>query len=377
MALVSLATVTNAADVAPAIAQAVRFARRREPLARCAADSIYLRTKQFLLILDNCEQVVGTAPMIAALLDTCHGLKVLATSRAAFHIAGEQELPLAPLAFPPSTGEGEASELLRYPAPALFVARARAIRPDFAPTPAEARAIVAICARLDGLPLAIELAAARSRLLSPAALLARLERPLPLLAGGSGTLPARQQTMRAAIAWSYGLLTRDEQVLFRRLAVFVKGCDLAAAETIRASESDDSPDPNRPTLDLLASLMDKHLLQQEPGQDGEPRLMMLEQLIREYALEELAADGREAAIRRAHAAHYLALANEAGERLQGAEQLHWLERLEAEHDNLREAPRFALDRGDGVTALRLGRALWRFWYIRATFARVCAGWKRC
>ncbi len=365
MALVSLATVTIAAEVAPTIAQALdlRDAANSSPAALLAD---YLRPKQFLLILDNCEQVLGVAPMIAALLDTCHGLKVLATSRAAFHIAGEQELPLAPLAFPTPTGEGEVSALLRYPAPALFVARARAIRPDFAPTPAEARAIVAICARLDGLPLAIELAAARSRLLSPAALLARLERPLPLLAGGSGTLPARQQTMRAAIAWSYGLLTRDEQVLFRRLAVFFKGCDLAAAEAIRASESDDSPDPNRPTLDLIASLMDKHLLQQEPGQDGEPRLTMLE-LIREYALEELAADGREAAIRLAHAAHYLALANEAGERLQGAEQLHWLERLEAEHDNLRAALRFALDRGDGVTALRLGRALWRFWYIRGHF----------
>lgn len=361
---VPLATVGDPERVPTAIAEALDL---RDDAQRSPGDVLisFLRTKQVLLLLDNCEQILAAAPAVASLLAACPGVKILATSRAAFHLAGEQELPVAPLAIP-VLDTADTADLLNHPAPALFLARARAIRPDFVPTPADARAIVAICARLDGLPLAIELAAARIRLLSPSALLARLERPFPLLANNTSTLPARQQTMRAAIAWSYGLLNPDEQALFRRLAVFVGGCDLAAVEALGTLCDTPRSATTSPILDLLASLVDKHLLLQETAADGEPRLAALA-LIREFALEELAASGEERAIRHAHATHFLALVEGADERLQGPDQLPLLERLEREHDNLRTALDFAVAEGDAPTALRLGRALWRFWYIRSHF----------
>ncbi|HET8631472.1 MAG TPA: tetratricopeptide repeat protein [Thermomicrobiales bacterium] len=350
----------------------------RPPLDRLVA---YLGEKRLLLVLDNCEQVAGLAQPVAALLDACPGLAVLATSRAPLHLRGAREFPVAPLACPAEAEAGDADALARYPAARLFVERARAARPDFAPTAADARAIAAICARLDGLPLAIELAAARVALLPPPALLARLERRLPVLTGGAADLPARQQTLRDTIAWSEHLLDPTEQALFRRLAIFAGGCTPDAAEAVFAEVRNEKLEvrsalpgdafslltSHLSLLDLLGSLVEKSLLRRVDGPGGEPRLAMLE-TIREYAVERLAASGELAALRRAHADYYLALAERARPALHGAEQGAWLARLEAEHGNFRAALRATLAAGDAATALRVAGALWPFWHIRGHLA---------
>jgi tetratricopeptide (TPR) repeat protein len=245
------------------------------------------------------------------------------------------------------------------PAVALFVDRARAVWPDFALTPENAADVAAICRRLDGLPLAIELAAARIRLLPPRALLARLERRLPLLVGGARDLPERQRTLRAALAWSYDLLSAAEQVLLRRLSVFAGGATLDAVETVCLLDGTLETDG----LEWLAALVDHSLLRQEDADAEEPRLGMLE-TIREYALEQLAASGEREATEEAHARYYLALAEAAEPALRGPEQARWLARLDAEHDNLRAALGWAQGRREGGLGLRLVAALWRFWYMR-------------
>jgi tetratricopeptide (TPR) repeat protein len=244
----------------------------------------------------------------------------------------------------------------------LFIERARAARSEFAVTNENAPAVAEICARLDGLPLAIELAAARVRLLPPQAMLARLERRLPLLTGGARDLPARHQTLRGAIAWSYDLLTPEEQKLFRRLAVFVGGCTLEAAEAVGNAAGD----LDLEILDGVDSLVDKSLLRQEEQADGEPRVVMLE-TIREYGLEQLEASGEAADVRRWHVEFLMATAEEAAERLWGREQVAWLDRLETEHDNLRAALAWSFEHGSPLVGARIAAGISQFWYLRGHF----------
>jgi predicted ATPase len=279
-------------------------------------------SKVLLLILDNFEQVLDAASVVAELLGACPYLKILATSRARLRLRGEQDYPLQPLALPDLAHLPTPASLSRYAAAALFIERARAARPGFAVTEETAPALAAICRALDGLPLAIELAAARVRLLSLPALLARLDQPLTFLADGARDLPARHQTLRATIAWSHDLLNPEERVIFRRLAVFVGGCTLEAAERLAAagdgllangSQSTDQLPPatsQQPAFDLFAgieALVDQSLLRDDQRGTTEPRVAMLE-TIREFALERLETSGEAAAVRRAHAEYFLELA---------------------------------------------------------------------
>jgi predicted ATPase/Tfp pilus assembly protein PilF len=324
----------------------------------------YLRDKDVLLILDNFEQVVAAAPAIAGLLTACPRLKVVVSSREVLRIYGEHEYAVPPLPMPPQDPLPPLEALTQYAAVALFIARAQQVKHDFAVTHETAPAVAEICWRLDGLPLAIELAAARSKLLAPQALLARLSRRLPTLTGGARDLPARQQTLRGTIDWSYNLLSSDEQALFARFSVFVGGCTLQAAEAVCVAGSTLGLD----ILDDLASLLDKSLLRQEENPaGGEPRYMMLETL-REYAEERLVEGGTERAVRAAHAQHLLALAEEAEPHLTGPHQATWLARLDAEHDNLRAALRWTQAHDErSAVGLRISSALSRYWYVRGHF----------
>jgi predicted ATPase/DNA-binding CsgD family transcriptional regulator len=374
---VGLAPITAPDLVASAVAQVfgVREVGDR-PIAQGLTS--YLHDRELLLVLDNFEQVVAAAPVVADLLGRCPRLKVLATSRMPLHISGEREFPIPPLSLPERAVYPTVESLTRSEAVRLFVARAEAVKPGFAITTENAPAVAEVCAWLDGLPLAIELAAARSKVLSPAALLLRLERRLPLLTGGPRDQPARLRTMRDAIAWSHDLLDQDEQALFRRLAVFVGGFSLAAAEAVGRREVDGGrggdgagtsgfPPPSS-VLDLVGSLVDKSLVrpveQAGDGPDtGTPRFTMLE-TIREYGLEQLAASGEEAAARDAHASYYLTLAEQSFAGVHGADHHRWMERSEVEHDNFRGALAWLLAAGNPVLAQRLAGALHRFWYIR-------------
>ncbi len=327
----------------------------------------YLRDKQLLLVLDNFEQVVAAAPVVAELLAVAPRLKVLVTSREVLHLQGEQSFTVPPLAVPDPQRLPSLDPLMQYAAVRLFVERAQAARADFQVTQENAAAVATICHRLDGLPLAIELAAARVTVFSPQGLLARLGHGLKLLTGGARDLPPRQQTLRATLAWSYDLLSASEQALFRRLAVFVGGCTLEAAEAVCDADGDLTME----VVDGVASLVDKSLLWQvpatipaaEPG-DDDLRFTMLETL-REYALEQLREAGEEAGVRDRHLDFFLALAEEAAPRLQGAAQLAWADRLQREHDNLRAALRWSLREHGGADAgLRLAAALVWFWIMR-------------
>jgi predicted ATPase/serine/threonine protein kinase/DNA-binding CsgD family transcriptional regulator len=322
----------------------------------------YLQDKSLLLLLDNFEQVVLAAPELSNLLVNCPHLKMLVTSRAVLHIRGEHELPVPPLALPDLTHPPESETLSQYAAVALFLERARAARPDFKMTTANIRAIAEICVRLDGLPLAIELAAARIKLLPPQAFLARLEHRLEVLTSGARDAPARQQTLRNTIAWSYDLLNPEEQQLFRRLSVFVGGCTLEAVESMFSIFHEGTVQ----VLDDVASLIDKSLLQQTEQEGMEPRLLMLE-TIREYGLETLAANEEIESARQAHALCYVKLVEEAEIEMGGPQQAAWLERLEQEHDNLRAALHWLLEHSENKQciemALRLGGALRNFWRV--------------
>lgn len=352
---VSLAPVRDPDLVVPTIAQAagVREAGERSLFGRLES---HLRDRQLLLFLDNFEQVADAAPVVTELLKGCPFLKVLITSRESLRLSGEQEFPVPQLGLPDPQRLPQTEASSRYEAVALFEERARRVRPDFRLTAANAPLVAGICARLDGLPLAIELAAARIRLLPPQKMLERLEHRLEVLTGGARDAPARQRTLGKTIEWSYDLLDPAEQLLFRRLAVFSGGCTLEAAEAVTG-------EPGGDTLGTLEALIDKNLLRGTERYDGEPRLTMLE-TIRDYALERLSSSGEEEAIRRAHAGYYLALAERAKPHLTTAVQVAWLDLLESEHDNLRAALSWSLDREQPETALRLGRALWRFWYLR-------------
>jgi predicted ATPase/transcriptional regulator with XRE-family HTH domain/Tfp pilus assembly protein PilF len=331
-----------------------------QPLAETL--TTHLRDKHVLLVLDNFEQVTSAARAVAALLAACPGVKALVTSRASLHVRGEHELAVPPLGLPdpklPHLPLPE--ELGQYAAVALFVQRAWAHMPTFELTAANAPAVAAICRKLDGLPLAIELAAARIKLLSPAALLVRLERRLSVLSGGAQDLPARQQTMQAAIGWSYELLDAATQRLFRRLSVFVGGWTLAAAEAVCGLPGGGE----QALVAELASLVDQSLAHpDEHGQaDGEPRFRMLE-TIRAYGLEQLEICGEALLLQRAHAEYYLALADTAEPKLKGTEQALWIERLEREHDNLRAALWWAQAQEQVEMGLRLAAALGRFWEL--------------
>jgi predicted ATPase/DNA-binding CsgD family transcriptional regulator len=319
----------------------------------------HLCDRSVLLVLDNFEQILTAAPLVAELVSACPRLKVLVTSRAALRLSHEFEYPVPPLELPDPQHLPDLDALSQYEAVTLFIQRARAARPGFEVTNASAPAVAELCARLDGLPLAIELAAARVKLLSPQALLARLTHRLNLLTGGARDLPARQQTLRGTIDWSYNLLEPDECVLFARLAVFVGGCSLDAVEAVCTIEQDLSLD----ILDGLALLVDQSLLRQSEGPEGEPRFGMLE-TIREYAAERLEVSGDGETVRRRHTEHYLALAEQAAAELTGPRQVAWLDRLEREHDNLRAALGWALERDEAELGLRLAAALWRFWELR-------------
>jgi predicted ATPase/transcriptional regulator with XRE-family HTH domain len=327
-----------------------------------------LRQRQLLLVLDNFEHVVEAAPLVAHLLGACPGVKILVTSRVRLRISAEHELAVPPLRLAEIDERAPVDTAAASDAVRLFVARAQAVKADFALTAENAAIVEAICRRLDGLPLAIELAAARVKVLPPRALLTRLEQRLPLLTGGGRDLPARQQTMRATIAWSHDLLTPEEQVLFRRLAVFAGGFTLDAAVAV-------SSDANQLALDALegiASLVDKSVLRQAPGADDEPRFGMLE-IVREFALEQLAASGEEPAVRARHAAWCLALAETAGPELHyGQAEAAWLARLDAELDNVRAALAWFDQTGDAIGVLRLVSGIEEFWWTRPYHAEVLA-----
>ena len=365
---VSLSTINDPLLVIPTIAQALGIRDRAgQPLLARLAEM--LQPKQVLLLLDNFEQVVGAASQVADLLTSCPQLKMLITSREVLHVRAEHEFAVPPLALPDPAHLPDLATLIRSPSVALFLQRAQAVKPEFQLTTTNARAVAEICVRLDGLPLAIELAAARMKLLSPEALLARLGRRLAMLTGGGRDVPARQQTLRNTIEWGYQLLNTWEQRLFGWLSVFVGGCTLQAAEVVVECgfiQHVGAADLSLPVIDLVASLLDKSLLQrmEQTGEGSEePRLLMLE-TIREYALEALTSSGEGNSARQAHADYFLQLAEEAEPALNGPLLAMWLDRLEREHDNLRAALHWAIEGGRAEMALRLGSALERFWVVR-------------
>jgi len=322
-------------------------------LADCLKD--HLRGRQMLLVLDNFEQILSAAPFVADLVACSPRLQVLVTSRARLHLSHEHEFTVQPLALPPIDATGF-SELIEYSAIKLFVDRARAVKQTFALTDENARTVADVCVRLDGLPLAIELAAARIRVLGAHAIRRRLEHRLQLLTGGARDLPRRQQTMRATVEWSFDLLDAPERRLFWRLAVFAGGFTLDAAEIVCAQAPADLATG---VLDGVASLVDKSLLVQTEQPDGESRFRLLE-VVREYALEALEASGEANALRETHARYFLALAEEAEPHLLETNSVPWLDRLEHEHDNLRAALHWSIEH-DPTTSLRLSGALQYFW----------------
>jgi predicted ATPase len=327
-----------------------------------------------LLVLDNFEQVVEAARDVAGLLAACPGLQVVVTSRAVLRIAGEQEYPVPGLPTPPDTSRlsrveleelpaavrnPDAAALERYEAVRLFVARALAVRPGFAVTDQNAPAVAGITARLQGMPLAIELAAARLKVLTPEQILQRLEQQLGILTSSARDLPDRQRTLRGAIAWSCDLLDEAHRRLLSRLAVFRGGWQLEAAEAVAAQPSSLPLD----TLDGLTELVDQSLVRRADEQAGVARYALLES-VREFAAERLEASGEAAAVQAAHATVFLEVAETCAPNLRGADQRDWLDRLERDHDNMRAALAWAVERPDPGVAVGLAFALWRFWQQR-------------
>jgi predicted ATPase/DNA-binding CsgD family transcriptional regulator len=363
---VSLAPIRDPALVIPTIAYSIGLIESSsQPVL--ALLKLSQCDKHRLLALDNFEHVIEAAPLLSELLEACPDVKFLVTSREVLRLRGEHQFAVPPLALPDPKHLPDNGSLAHIPSVNLFLQRARAIQADFHVTTDTAAAIAEICLRLDGLPLAIELAAARIKLLPPQALLTRLNHRLHVLIGGARDLPLRQQTLRNTLAWSYELLTEQEQCLFRLLSVFVGGCTLEAAEAICSAPDNTSAGLVGSVLDRVASLIDQSLVQQQAQRDGEPRLMMLE-TIREYGLEVLETSGKGEDTRWAHAAYYLRLAEEAEPQLSGRQQISGFERLEREHDNLRATLSWFLEQGSDAhwreSALRLGGALAQFWEIR-------------
>jgi predicted ATPase/class 3 adenylate cyclase len=331
-----------------------------EERGRSLVDTLkdHLCDKDMLLVLDNFEQVVDAAPVVPELMMASEGLRALVTSREPLHVDGEQEYPVPPMTLPDTAHLPPPDDLSAYESVALFVSRARGVQPSFELTEQNAATVAEICRRLDGLPLAIELAAARVRLLPPPRLLERLERALPILSGGGRDRPTRQQTLRDAIAWSHDLLDDDERAVFRRLAAFVGGCTLEAAE--RVCDVDGTLEGR--ILDLIGSLLDKSLLVQIEVHD-EPRFIML-QTIGEFARERLDTCEERQTVLRRHAELFLELVEEVAPKLTGKDQAMWLDRLEDEHDNVRAALGWAAANGETEIALRLAATSWRFWQMR-------------
>jgi predicted ATPase len=360
---VELAPVTDAELVTSAIAAGLGLRTAVGPLI--ADVKAYLRPRRLLLVLDNFEQVTDAAPLVAELMVAAGGLTVLVTSRTVLRLRGEQEFPVPALTVP-STGAGRnVGDLKTYPSVRLFVERAHDAVPGFELTSENADAVAEICLRLDGLPLAIELAAARVKLLSPHALLARLDHRLSLLTGGARDLPERQRTLRRTLDWSFDLLPVPGQALLGRLAVFVGGFSLSAAEAVADRGGPEGPADSGQAeglIDTLSMLVESSLVQQA-DHDGEPRFMMLE-TIREYALERLGngTEWREAHER--HAAYFLDLARSAEPELRGPGQLAWLDRLETEHANLAAAITWLVGQDRPGSAHELGALTWRFWWLR-------------
>jgi predicted ATPase/DNA-binding CsgD family transcriptional regulator len=367
--LVNLAPISDAELVSSEIARALGI--REEPGSLTLLDSLKdaLHDKQLLLVLDNFEQVVGAAPQVADLLSACPTLKVLSTSRATLRLRWEHEVAVPPLGLPTPDRTPPLEELARIPSVALFVERARAVRPDFQLTEANAAAVTEICIRLDGLPLAIELAAARVKLFSPQAILARLGAPMggptdssehrfELLRADAQDRPDRHQTLRAALDWSYQLLPPAEQRLLRIVSVFVGGCSVAAVEQVGEEAN---------ALAGLTALVDQSLLRRDEPLEGsnpeETRFRMLE-TVRQYGLEQLERAGERDALRRRHAEYCLALAETVEPELVGPRQAARLEQLEREHDNLRAALRWSIEQPEVDMATRLAGSLWPFWATR-------------
>lgn len=356
---VELETLTDPDLAGPEIARALKL--REDPKVTVVEQlEGHLRDRSVLLVLDNLEQFREGLPIVGKLLQAAPKLSVLATSRQPLRIRGEQEFPVPPLGLPDPKAAASPEALSGFEAIALFVQRARAVRPDFAVTDSNAAAVAAICRRLDGLPLAIELAAARTKLFAPDAILSRLEQSLGFLASSARDLPERQRTLRGAIDWSHDLLDETERALFRRLAIFVGGCTIESAEAVCNVDGELGLD----TLDTLASFVDKSLLRQSDGAAGEPRFRMLE-TIREYAFERLAESPDADLVRRRHRHHFGMVAKDAESQLIDASQATVLDTLEAEADNLRAAILRAAEDGRIELALDTAASLWRFWQQRS------------
>jgi predicted ATPase len=364
---VDLSPLSDSGLIASPVAQALGVAETPEG---SLADALarHLSDKRLLLVLDNFEHLLEGAPLVSALLAASAGLKVLATSRAPLRLSAEREYAVEPLELPPPTSPPP-DGLARVPAVALFVERARQAKPSFALTAENAGAVAEVCRRLDGLPLALELAAARVKLLTPRAMLERLDHSLKLLTGGARDLPTRQQTMRGAVGWSYGLLEEAERAVLRRLAVFVGGCTLEAAEAVCGAGGED-------VLDALGSLVEKSLLRQREQGDGEPRFSMLE-VVREYALERLEAGGEAGEARLAFARYFKRVTEKAEPEIRGGNQVESVRRLGREHDNVRAAMAILLgaEPREGAAFVASIRSFWiaqgyghseqRAWFVRA------------
>jgi predicted ATPase/class 3 adenylate cyclase len=357
---IDLSAVTDPSVVPTEIAIAIGATRdAKEPVFECLEK--HLRDRKLLLLLDNFEQVLDAALAVEHLLSHAHGLKVIVTSRSVLSVYGEREYPVPPLQLPePGTAE-ILDRLSRSEAVSLFMERARAVRPDFELVPENALAIADICSRVDGLPLAIELAAVRVNVLSPQAMLSRLDERLALLTSGPRSLPERQRTLRGAIDWSYQLLDEPGQRLFARLSPFSGGGSLEAIEGVCDSALSGS------VLDLLGALVDDSLLRRTETPGGEVRFQMLE-TIREYAKERLDAEPDAEEVRRRHARFFLTLATNAEPHLVGADQREWLDRCDREHDNIRTALKWSIDTGEVPAGQEAAGALWRFWHQRGHLA---------
>lgn len=350
---VDLAPVHDPASVAKTIAAGLDvFEHPKEPIFDTLKRALVGR--DLLLLIDNFEHVITAAPLVSQLLAASLQLKALITSREALRLSGEQEYQVPPLSLP-AAKTASIQDVTASEAGTLFVQRVQMVQPHFALSAANAPAIAHICARLDGLPLAIELAAARCKLLTPQALLDRLDSRLNMLTSGPRDVPARQRTLRDTIAWSYNLLDGDEQALFARLAVFRGGCSLEAVEAVCGHGL------SLDVLDGLASLVDKSLVQQKETPGGEPRFVMLE-TIHEYAWERLETSGEAEIIHRWHAEYFVTLAERAEPELRLAPHIRWFQRFELERDNVREVLEWSLGPGDVRLGVRLVGAIWLFWF---------------
>jgi len=363
---VDLSAITDVALVASAIAQAVGVPEQVER-PRLETLAAYLAERSSLLLLDNFEQVLSAAPGVEHLLTSAPGLRVVCTSREPLHLPGERQYPVPPLDVPDLARPREPADVASIESVSLFVSRARAVRPDFTLTADNALSIAEICTRLDGLPLAIELAASQAKVLGPRSILARLQAHLPALTSPTMTVPSRQRTLHHAIEWSYDLLAEHERAFFAGLSVFSGGWTLEAAGAVVNPSAQFGVD----TLGVLASLVDKSLVRVTEMELDEPRFMMLE-TIRGFAAACRAEHDPQGILQRRHAEYFLAVAEEVEPHLESTEQAAWLDACERDHDNFRAALRWAIDAGETEIGQRIAVALWRFWYQHGHLAEGAA-----